>query len=385
MTLGAALALDLDEVAVDSSAEYDIAGVYSFGRGLFARAPITGAQTAYRKLHRLHGGQLVVSRLKAFEGAVAVVPAGFEGWHLSPEFPTFRCVDGALDAGYLNRLCSWPEFWSRLASASKGIGARRERVQPNDILGLRMHLPSVTEQRRVASRLDRVALAAEELRQRVTRAAQLNDAVVVSAATRLDLSDEVKGRDGWRHLPLGDVLEPSAASISVEPAEEYLIAGIYSFGRGLIDRGPMSGSETSYSTLTRLSAGDIVVSKLNGWEGAVAVVDEAFAGYHVSSEYPAFSPDRQAVLPEFFAGIARSPRFWDDLNTSARGSMVRRRRINPKEFLATHVWLPPVDIQARVAQAIARARTISDARGATAARVDALLPAALNEAFAGLS
>ena len=213
----------------------------------------------------------------------------------------------------------------------------------------------------------------------------MNEALVVSAAIRLDLSDDEKRSARWEYVPLGDVLDPSDEQVSVDPADEYLIAGIYSFGRGFIDRGRIAGSDTSYTVLTRLNAGDIVVSKLNGWEGAVAVVDESFAGAHVSSEYPTFTPHRDRLLPEFFAGVARAPSFWDALNTSARGSMVRRRRINPKEFLATRAWLPPVKTQAHLARVIAGAAGIGDARSALAARIDALLPAALNDAFAGIS
>jgi type I restriction enzyme S subunit len=383
--LGSALELDVDAVDVAQGLEYRIAGVYSFGRGLFTRGPISATDTTYKKLHRLHEGQLVVSRLKAFEGAVAVVPHELDGWFLSPEFPTFRCLSDELEPAYLSHICRWETFWSMLAARSTGIGARRERVHASSVLALEIPLPPIDEQRRAAARLAHVETATNKLRERTTRATTLTEALVVSAAMRLDLSDEDKHRDGWKCIPLGDVLEPSGSTVPVEPANEYLIAGIYSFGRGLIDRGPITGSDTSYTTLTRLAAGDIVVSKLNGWEGAVAVVDEGFVGYHVSSEYPSFTPDRQFLLPEFFSGIAQAPSFWNDLNTSARGSMVRRRRINPKEFLATPVWLPPADVQAHVARTIALARAVGEARVAAAARVDALLPAALNEAFAPLT
>ena len=180
-------------------------------------------------------------------------------------------------------------------------------------------------------------------------------------------------------------MRPTAAQVPVDPAADYLIAGVYSFGRGLIDRGLLGGFDTSYKTLTRIRTGDIVVSKLNGWEGAVAVVNDAFDGYHVSSEYPVFQPDRARLVPEFFVGIARAPSFWSDLNTSARGSMVRRRRINPKEFLCTRVWLPPPEIQRRIGTVIANTLSGGAMRSAFAVRVKAIVPAALNEAFAALS
>ena len=383
--LGELLRSDIDEVPVVPSASYLIAGIYGFGRGVFARGLIEGAETSYKKLHRLHVGQLVVSRLKAFEGAVAVVPQEFDGWFLSPEFPTFRCVDGQLDNGYLTHICRWQGFWSMLAATSKGIGARRERVHANDLLRLELHVPSIEDQRRVADRLDRMWASVAELKRLGSHASTLVRALTVSEAMRHDLDGADKTRYGWRHVALCEVVEPSTVHVEVEPSRRYPIAGIYSFGRGFIDRGAIAGAETSYKTLTILNEGDIVVSKLNGWEGAVAVVGSLFDGYCVSSEYPAFKADRDKLLPAFFDGIARSPSFWEELNSNARGSMVRRRRINAKEFLTTRIWLPPMETQRHVAGCLQAVDSVAQAREAGHMRMDALLPAALNQAFASLS
>lgn len=377
--------LDRDVVAVDPSATYAFAGVRSFGRGLFDRETISGAATSYSKLYRLRSGQIVMSRLFAWEGAVGMVTDEFDEKFVSSEFPTFTIDTTSADPRYVGHFVRWRGFHERLAGAGRGLGQRRQRVHVEDFLATEIPLPSLDDQRRIAARLDNVETTSNELRDRARRASELAEALVVSPAVRLDLSNDAKRRQGWSHLPIGAVVDSSPAQVFVEPAEDYLIAGIYSFGRGLIDRGSITGSDTSYTTLTRLAPGDIVVSKLNGWEGAVAVVSEAFAGFHVSSEYPTFRPDRELLLPEFFAGIARAPSFWDALNATARGSMVRRRRINPTELLATPVWLPPVEIQARVARVISGAARIGVARGDMAARIAALLPAALNEAFASLS
>jgi type I restriction enzyme S subunit len=88
--LGDVLQLASAEVPVRADDIYPVAGVLSFGRGLFQRGPILGNETSYSRLNRLEPGRLVMSRLKAFEGALGVIPAEFGGWFLSPEFPTFE-------------------------------------------------------------------------------------------------------------------------------------------------------------------------------------------------------------------------------------------------------------------------------------------------------
>ncbi len=151
--LGDVLTLDLDQVPVEPSCSYDIAGVYSFGRGLFARGPLPGSDTSYHVLNRLHAGALVLSRLKAFEGAVAVVPESLDGHFLSQEFPTFSSVSDEVDPTYLGYLCRWPTFWEALAGTSKGVGARRERVHAEALLAMEVPLPDLNEQHRVAQRI----------------------------------------------------------------------------------------------------------------------------------------------------------------------------------------------------------------------------------------
>lgn len=167
-TVGDALALDLDQVEVRPSDEYSIAGVYSFGRGFFKRGPLSGAATSYKKLNRLRSSQLVLSRLKAFEGGIAVVPEDLDGWFLSPEFPTFTCNEGELNPRYLSHICQWPEFWSRLAAGSKGIGARRERVGVEELLSIVLGLPSIEEQLEIAANLDSVGRSASSITEQFT-------------------------------------------------------------------------------------------------------------------------------------------------------------------------------------------------------------------------
>jgi hypothetical protein len=47
------LKLDCDRVPIDASMEYPMAGVLSFGRGLFDRELISNGKTSYREWHGL--------------------------------------------------------------------------------------------------------------------------------------------------------------------------------------------------------------------------------------------------------------------------------------------------------------------------------------------
>jgi type I restriction enzyme S subunit len=162
--MGEVLSLARDEVPVKLEETYHTAGIYSFGRGLFARPPITGAETKYKTLYRLHQDQLVLSRLKAWEGAVAIVTPDFHSMCVSQEYPTFEVNSEHAEPSYLSWLCRWDHFWDALRNQSKGVGARRDRVHPDRLLAVEVPLPPLEEQRRLAG----IARTMDEL-DKVTR------------------------------------------------------------------------------------------------------------------------------------------------------------------------------------------------------------------------
>lgn len=379
------LVIDVDEVAVVATDEYRIAGVYGSGRGLFERGTIRGGETSYKKLNRLHPGRLVVSRLKAFEGALAIIPEAFDDWFLSPEFPTFRCIEGELEPSFFAHVCRWPEFWSMLAATSKGIGARRERVDAEGLLRLELSIPPIDEQRRIADRLDRLQTAAAELARRSERGSQLMGALAVSASSRPDLDEREKTRAGWRRVALGSVMTQAIEQVLVEPLGSYPNAGIYSFGRGLFKKPDIDGATTSASSLNRIHAGQFIYSRLFAFEGAYSYVPPEFEGFLVSSEFPTFDTDPVQLDARWLANYLRSSERWRELGGSSKGLGVRRQRVPVDAMLAYEVWIPSIEDQHVTVAAIDRIDRSRISRERLEQRLGSLIPAALNQVFAGIS
>ncbi len=138
--------LDEDSVPVVPTGSYPQVGVKSFGVGLFAKPATLGTDTTYRAFNRLYTGALVLSQVKGWEGAVAVCPPDLEGWFVSPEYRTFRCVEGEARPGYLAPLVRTEWFWGRLGRATRGVGARRERTRPEQFLNIQVPMPDVGKQ-----------------------------------------------------------------------------------------------------------------------------------------------------------------------------------------------------------------------------------------------
>jgi type I restriction enzyme S subunit len=90
------------------------------------------------------------------------------------------------------------------------------------------------------------------------------------------------------------------------------------------------------------------------WEGALAVVPPECDGLVVSSEFPVFEIDQSKALPETLDVYFRTPFIWPILAGTSSGTNVRRRRLNPKDFLAFEMPLPSMSTQRRLREVKAR-------------------------------
>ena len=144
-----------DRQAIQPDVLYPQVGIKGFAGGLFKKAAVKGSETSYRSFNRLHGGLLVVSQPKGWEGAIAICARNLAGWFVSPEYRTFRCHEGRLTSRYLDMLIRTPWFQDQLAQLTRGQGARRERLRPEMLLAMDTKMPSMDAQATALDVIDR--------------------------------------------------------------------------------------------------------------------------------------------------------------------------------------------------------------------------------------
>ncbi|WP_159029369.1 restriction endonuclease subunit S [Streptomyces sp. SM8] len=179
--LSAALRPSSDFVDVAPDEDYRTAGILNRGRGLFHRPVTSGSDTKYPRYNRLHEGQFVYSKLFGWEGSLAVVPAEFEGVHVSHEFPTFDIDPSVAEVEYMSHLARWPRLHDALKDKGTGMGSRRQRVNVDRLLATRVPLPSLAEQRRVARQLSMVRQTTEAGAEQLAQVAALRPALLNAA------------------------------------------------------------------------------------------------------------------------------------------------------------------------------------------------------------
>ncbi|GAB2558274.1 restriction endonuclease subunit S [Nocardia heshunensis] len=367
--LGDVLTLERIPVDIVLDAEYRQIGIKSFGKGIFHRDPCSGFDLSKLKYFEVHPGRLIVSNIMAWEGAIGISTEREEGLVGSARFLSYRPT-GDVDIRYLNYYFQTSDGISLIRSASTGTVARNQTLSPKNFEKSTVPLPGLDEQRRVADKLD----AAMSRIARFTTLREHSERVVNQH--RDSLLRPINDR-----APLSVALCQSYDFVEVESESQYAITGIFSFGRGLIKRPAILGSDTSYASLTRLHAGQAVISKLGAWEGALAVVNDAFDKTYVSPEYPTFDINSANADPSYIEHLFSWPSLWSSLTT--RGSMARRKRTTPATFLATEVPFPALPEQRRIARQLSTVRRTIAAGAEQSAQVTALRSALLNAAFSG--
>jgi type I restriction enzyme S subunit len=193
----------------------------------------------------------------------------------------------------------------------------------------------------------------------------------------------------WPSVALREVLQLDLIRESVDPSKSYPMVGVLSFARGLFDREPVENGNTSYKHFYRLTPDHIVMSQLFGWEGALALSNENYAGKYLSPQFPTFLSDPKKLDRQFLGWLMRRPTLWSDLGTRASGMGDRRRTLTPDALFACQVPLPPLAEQrrivARIDELAAKVDEAQRSRSSALAEVAAFLPSHLGATFQKLA
>jgi type I restriction enzyme S subunit len=389
--LGKVMQLEIDAVPVDSQSEFQMAGVYSFARGLFKRESLPNTQTTYKFFHRLHKDMFVISVPKGWEGALARVSENFDGMFLSPVFPTFRANPKELDIRYFEWYCRQSKIWDELRRKSRGIGARRESISADKFLSLEIPLPPLDEQRRVVERVE--ALAA-----RIAKAQSLRDEASeeseflhgsFAAKALIDVSNSPKYSIGNICEVRGGIQKSPARLPDANPTPYLTVAHVQ---RNHIDiSSPTRYFEVSPDELPRwkLEIGDLLIIEGNGSAdqiGRVALYRGELGICVHQNHIIRARPNKEIVSSEYLNMYMNSPLGQDEVQKRSRTTS-GLRTLSVGRIREIEIPIPPLDEQRRIVAYLdsvqARLASLRELQSAAGEELDALLPSVLDRAFRG--
>ena len=360
-------------VDIQHDQAYPELGIRSFGKGTFHKPPLAGADAGTKRLFRIEPGDLVFSNVFAWEGAIAVASPQDGGRFGSHRFITCVVDSSRASAAFLKfYLTTSDEGQEQIRRASPG-GAGRNRTLGVEKLGqVQVPLPPLEEQQAIVARIDALAEKTRQLE------VHLDAADNASAALLLRLHHRL-GAD--RTVRLGDIIELHELAEPIRLESQYPQVGVRGFGGGLFAKAAIAGSDTAYKTFNRLYTDAIVLSQVEGWEGAIALCPAALDGMFVSPEYRTFRCKSTEASPAYLGELFRTEWFWSRLQEATRGVGARRERTRPEQFLNIHLPMPGLVDQLKIAEILAKQVPLKAKHTAIRAANAALLPATLERLF----
>jgi type I restriction enzyme, S subunit len=372
-SLAAVLTRVQDSVAIDPRETYKQVTVRLFHKGVVLRGEKLGSAIQTARQWQVHQGQVLLSRIDARNGAIGIVPAELNGAVVTNDFWAFEINSARAIPAFLDAYFGTAEFVDACKTASEGT-TNRVRLQPDRFLKVEVPLPSLDEQRRIVVRITDLAVKIKEGQTLRRESLEASSSVVTSLHISLS---------GQRTRSFRDILTLDERRVPIRSDGTYPQIGIKGFGGGLFARGVLGGTETTYREFNLLFDGGLVLSQVKGWEGAIAVCKERFAGWYASPEYRTFSFIPEEALPEYMSAVVSSPWFYTKLADLTRGVGARRERTRPEAFLEMKIPMPTVEQQCSALQVFGKLDSLRKMQSETSVELDALMPSILSKAFRG--
>lgn len=151
-------------------------------------------------------------------------------------------------------------------------------------------------------------------------------------------------REEWADARFGEFLAESRVPGSDGSRAKKLTVKLY--GRGVqAKEDRLSGSKNTKYYIRK--AGQIIYSKLDFLNGAFGIVPNDLDGYETTLDLPCFDVAPSADARWLLFYVTRPEFYTQQLGSAAGGR--KARRINPSEFLAMRLRIPPIEEQKAIA------------------------------------
>ena len=133
---------------------YDALGIRSHCKGTMVKPVDDPSKVDMDTLYEVKENELIVNITFAWEGAIAILNKKDEGKLVSHRFPTFKFNEAYALPDYFEHLIKTKWFVFQLGIVSPGGAGRNRVLSKKEFLKIRLVLPSVEQQNKIANFLD---------------------------------------------------------------------------------------------------------------------------------------------------------------------------------------------------------------------------------------
>jgi len=361
--------LDVRRERIVEGTTYRLAGVLNAGQGVVDKGEFDGSGTEYATMNVLREGQVVMRKLTAWEGPIAVVPAEFDGFVVSGEFPTFTLGEGVAPA-WFGLVCQSPRLWAEMKSRVVGTVQRRKRLNPGHLLEIEFPVPPLPVQERIVELIAAVDAQATALDTEAAAVDSVAGAIAESLLTEHELIPVGRhlvrteaGRSPMARNQTPLINESGVLKVSAVTAFRF----VPSESKALL-------AETVLPESLKVRAGDVLMTRASGSIDRVGAVcrvpnyvrDRLYLSDKTIRLVPEATLDADYLVVAMSLGSARR-----QIESAASGS-ASMKNISQMKVAQIEIPVPGLDEQRRVVAAVMALRRSADANGAEAERLRAL-------------
>lgn len=324
-------------------------------------------------------GQFAYATIHLDEGSIGIAP---ERCLISPMYSVFSIDPRMVEPGYLVRLLKSPWALAHYPSLGRGAIHRRQAISLSALGSLKIPLPALSEQRRIAAILDQADALRTKRRQVLAHLDALPQAIFHDM-----FGDPSCWPSRWNMGLIGDLAESVVYGTSARAGE----AGAWPILRmgNITDDGLLDLTDLKYLDLPptdvpkyTVRRGDLLFNRTNSREkvGKAAVVRTdrplAVAGYLVRVRFA------DASRGEFVSAFLNS-RHGRAVRQRLAKAAVNQANINASEMRRIAIAVPPTDVTEQFSKVITRAAAEREVAWRALAADDGLFACLQSRAFRG--
>ena len=384
--LGEVIKIRKEFIAIDDLTVYKRCRVQLHAQGIVLRDTVSGSEIKTKKQQVCHAGDFLVAEIDAKVGGFGLIPKNLDGSIVSSHYFIFTLDENHLNSQFLDYFLRTRYFQDQVAAQGSTNYAA---IRPEDVLGYKIPLPPLDEQRRIVARIEELAARIEEARELRRRAVEEADALMNKFSGYLFDNKDCNTRSIESVCEVkGGIQKSSERAPGANPRRYITVAHVQ---RNRIDISDPRYFEVSEEELEkwRLLPGDVLVIEGNGSAdqiGRTALfcgeIDDCVHQNHVIR----IRPNQTRILPDYLNGFLNSPLGQKEMRERSRTTS-GLFNLSVGRIKSIDVPLPALNDQHLIVERIHDLQSKFDLlkrhQAETAAALDALLPAVLERAFRG--
>jgi type I restriction enzyme S subunit len=151
----------------------------------------------------------------------------------------------------------------------------------------------------------------------------------------------------WPTVRLGEVLRRTTDTVELQANQEYREVTVKLWGRGVVTRRVVTGTEIAGPRRFVAKAGQFIISRIDARNGANGIVPAELDGAVVTNDFPLFDISSDRLDASFFGWLGKTQGFVELCQRASEGT-TNRVRLQEDRFLGLEIPLPPLPEQRRI-------------------------------------